>query len=188
MSDQPAKLFVRPALFSDLNTIVDFHVKIWRETYFEHVSKDVFLKLDHDHRRPFWEKYLNKPETGQQTHIATFDHDTVGLISFGPTSDPEFNGSAEIKHLYVDSSLKRAGIGSRLMRLAFSELHRTGFDRATLSLLKQNKVAQAFYSSIGGVRIGSYVDPGPVWKSEGYLYSWSLPHEWRADTPSKVAI
>lgn len=188
MSDQPAEIIVRPALFSDLETIVDFHVKIWRETYFEYVSRKIFLKLDHDHRRPFWEKYLNRSETGQQTHIATFDNDTVGLISFGPTTDPAFNGSAEIKHLYVDSTRKRAGIGSGLMRLAFFELHHAGFDRAMLSVVQQNEAAQAFYSSIGGVKIGSYVDLGPVWKSNGYLYSWSLPHDRRADTSSKAGI
>ena len=61
--DQP---LVRLAEISDLDSIVRFHVRIWRETYRDLAPEDAILKLDHDYRRPFWQKHLTAPERGSR--------------------------------------------------------------------------------------------------------------------------
>lgn len=112
------------------------------------------------------------PKPQQKTYVAVQGDLIVGLISFGPPTDAVFGGLGQIKHLYVDPSITRMGIGKRLMQKAFDCLKQSGFKGAALAAFQKNEAALGFYQSIGGKQTGHFTDAGPVWKSDNVIVSW----------------
>jgi hypothetical protein len=49
---------------------------------------------------------------------------------------------------------------------------KAGYNGVGLGVVAGNNPAIAFYGGMGGTRAGSYTDPGPVWRSDNYLYVW----------------
>jgi ribosomal protein S18 acetylase RimI-like enzyme len=165
---------IRLARPDEAPEITRFHVKIWRETYADLAPQEAVTKLDEKHRLPTWEKYLSSPKPQQKTYVAVQDAQIVGLISFGPPTDAVFGDFGEIKHLYVDKSCARMGIGKRLMQKACGCLEQSGFKGAALAVLQENEAAFGFYQSIGGKQTGNFIDAGPIWKSDNAVFSWSF--------------
>ena len=110
---------------------------------------------------------------GDATHVL---HDDQEVTVSCAESDEGYvyEGSAEVKHLYIERAARGIGIGRRLMRIAFNQLSVDGHKKVGLAVVKENAAARAFYSMLGGVEINSFVDPGPLWKSDNILVSWSL--------------
>lgn len=63
----------------------------------------------------------------------------VGLTSFGPATHAVFGLRGEVKHLYVDPTCKRQGIGQRLLQAAFGRMAADGFDAAALAVVRDNQ-------------------------------------------------
>ncbi|MBL4807888.1 MAG: hypothetical protein JKY31_11490, partial [Rhodobacteraceae bacterium] len=78
----------RPARSSEAAEIACFHVEVWRKTYADIVPIEALEKLDVAYRLPVWEQTLTAPKPHQETHVAMRDDKIVGLISFGPASQP----------------------------------------------------------------------------------------------------
>ncbi|WP_319498304.1 GNAT family N-acetyltransferase [uncultured Cohaesibacter sp.] len=169
-----ATALIRPANSADLDAVVAFHVRLWRETYRTMAPEAAYDALDEARRRPSWQATLSQPKPGQQTWIAERQGEIVGLIAFGPASHEVFKDAGEIKHLYVDSKARRTGLGRTLAALAFAELAKAEFDRAALAVVRDNHTAIHFYEAMGGRKIGTYTDPGPMWRSENLVYGWEI--------------
>lgn len=169
------QIILRAAEAQEAAEIAAFHVRIWRLTYREIAPAAALKKLDAAHRLPTWESTLETPKPRQHTLLAHRNAALVGLISFGPPSQPAFGSSGEIKHLYVDPSCKRQGLGQRLLRAALTQLSHDGFESAALAVAAENSLARQFYKAMGGAENGSFTDAGPLWKSDNIRVIWGLP-------------
>ncbi len=165
-------ILIRPAHLHEAKGVAEFHVKVWRETYHDIAPSDVIEKLDAQHRLPVWQSYLGAPKPYQHTLIAVNSDTIVGLISFGPPTHPVFGARGEVKHLYVDQTRKRQGIGRRLMGTAIRQMMDDGFKGVALAMARGNTSALTFYEAMGGVEVGSFTDAGPLWKSDNLLIVW----------------
>ena len=162
------------AQIADLDAVAAFHVRLWRDTYRAMAPEEALAALDETRRRPTWQAVLSQPKQGQQTWVAEQQGEIVGLLAFGPPSHEAFNGAGEIKHLYVASKARRTGLGRKLLDLAFSELAKAGFSHAALAVVRDNSPAIRFYEVMGGKNIGSFTDPGPMWKSDNLVLEWMI--------------
>lgn len=165
----------RPAILADLDEVVDFHVRCWRAAYAGMAPPEAIAALGYERRRPYWAAALGDPEAGRTTALAWRGDEIVGLAAFGAPSDPAFGRCGEVKHLFVDPETKRAGIGRRLLEIAFEGLRDAGFACAALASVKANHGAAAFYEALGGEVVGEFIDAGPMWRSENVIFRWRLP-------------
>ncbi len=165
-------ILIRLAHLDEAKEIAAFHVKVWRETYLDIAPPVAIEKLDVQHRLPVWQSYLGAPKPRQHTLVAVSKDTIVGLVSFGPPAHPVFGARGEVKHLYVDQTCKRQGIGRRLMRAAIQQMVDDGFKGVALAMARGNTNALTFYEAMGGVEVGSFTDAGPLWKSDNLLIAW----------------
>jgi ribosomal protein S18 acetylase RimI-like enzyme len=164
---------VRPAEIREAPDIAEFHVRIWRETYINTAPVFAYETLDVQHRLPIWEKHLRTLSPLQHTLIALHSNKIIGLVSFGPPTDPVFGTNGEIKHLYVDSKYRGQGLGRRLLLAALNQLGKDGFEAAALAVFRKNENALKFYLANGGKEHGTFIDSGPIWKSENIIITWN---------------
>lgn len=72
-----------------------------------------------------------------------------GLVAFRTMAD-----EAEILNLAVDSTRRRRGIGSRLMKDALAACKAVGVNKIFLEVRDSNQVAQKFYLRMGFTEVG----------------------------------
>jgi ribosomal protein S18 acetylase RimI-like enzyme len=104
----------------------------------------------------------------------------VGFSAYGYSELQGLPQKLEIKNLYVSPAHQRQGIGRRLMGGIAHRLSTAGARGIGLGVVAGNDAALAFYQSLGGRISGTYIDPGPLWRSENYLVIWD-------DIPALVA-
>ena len=85
--------------------------------------------------------------------VAEFNNEIVGFCLYrNCIKDQESypNANCEISSLYVKSSLKRNGIGTKLMQHVIKKLQNQGKTQMILGCLKENYPSRAFYEKMGG--------------------------------------
>ena len=163
---------IRPALTGDVADIARLHRAIWCDTYRDLAPAEVYRILDEDYRRARWADMLATPRRDQRVFLAEQGARLVGIGAIAAASEPAFEGRGEIKSLYIDPSIKRQGLGRRLMRAMMEEFAAMGYSGAALGVVVGNEPAIAFYRALGGQLIGRYTDPGPVWRSDNFIFAW----------------
>jgi len=163
---------VRRAQTGDEKRLARLHVSVWRATYQDYAPPEAIAKLDETRRLPYWIDAVNSAHTPSGALVAEFENEILGVVSFGPSTHAAFGGRTEIKHLYVDLGAHGQGIGQRLLRAVVNDqdIHEDG--GVALAVVEQNGKARAFYQRMGGVEIGKFVDPGPLWKSNNIVVAW----------------
>jgi ribosomal protein S18 acetylase RimI-like enzyme len=165
---------IRPAVLADAGAIARLHVAVWRETYRELAPEAAFLALDERLRLARWTEILSAPKSGQAALVAETAGRLVGFGLAGPPGEPAFGDRGEIKFLYVDRAVKRQGIGRRLLAELGRALTNFGYRSIALGVVVGNAPAMAFYEAMGGRAVGSYRDPGPLWRSDNVIYAWDV--------------
>ncbi|WP_218823732.1 GNAT family N-acetyltransferase [Inquilinus limosus] len=126
--------------------------------------------LDVARRQARWETILADP--AQVALVAEVGGALAGFGLAGPPGDPAFGDRGEVKYLYVGSGFARRGLGRRLLAALAAAMARRGYAALGLGVVVGNDPAIAFYEAQGGRRIGAYIDPGPLWRSDNLLYVW----------------
>ncbi|MFK0163208.1 GNAT family N-acetyltransferase [Rhizobium sp. NPDC090279] len=165
-------IVIRPALIDDVAEIARLHRAVWCDAYRDLAPADVYQALDEDFRRVRWANMLANPRKHQRVRLAVQGERLVGIGAIAAPSEPAFEGRGEIKSLYIDSSVKRQGLGRRMMRDMAVELASIGYSAAGLGVVVGNEPAIDFYRKIGGRLIGQYTDPGPLWRSDNLIFAW----------------
>ncbi|MBN8951528.1 MULTISPECIES: GNAT family N-acetyltransferase [unclassified Rhizobium] len=165
-------IVIRPAVIDDVAEMARLHRAVWCDTYRDLAPADVFRALDEDYRRARWADMLANPRKDQRVLLALQGQRLVGIGAIAAPSEPAFEGRGEVKSLYVDSSIKRQGIGRKLMREMACELAAMGYSALGLGVVVGNEPAIAFYRAIGGQLVGRYIDPGPLWRSDNLILAW----------------
>jgi ribosomal protein S18 acetylase RimI-like enzyme len=163
---------IRLAVAEDVDAIARFHVGSWRHAYCDLAPAAVFDIMTVERRRELWSRLLASDAKGSHHFVAEIDGVLVGIGGAGPATHPAYGGRGRISLLYIAPDRQRQGIGRRLMHDLAVSLQRAGHASAALSVVEGNAPAIAFYDKLGGCRVGTYRDPGPVWKSTNLVYAW----------------
>jgi ribosomal protein S18 acetylase RimI-like enzyme len=163
---------IRLARADDVADIARLHRSVWCDTYRNLAPAEVYRALDEDYRRVRWADMLAHPRRDQRVFLGEQGVRLVGIGAIAAPSEPAFEGRGEIKSLYIDPSIKRQGVGRRLMRTMMEEFAAMGYSGVALGVVVGNEPAIAFYRALGGRLIGRYTDPGPLWRSDNLIFAW----------------
>lgn len=127
----------------DAGAISDVHVTSWQRAY-RGILGDGFLdSLDRGAREAWWTSYLTQ---GSRVHVAEQDGAIVGFCTPGASNEA---GWGEIFAIYIHPEHWGEGVGRELIVAGESTILASGFDRALLWVLEQNRRARAFYERQG---------------------------------------
>jgi ribosomal protein S18 acetylase RimI-like enzyme len=163
-------LLIRTALPADAPAIAELHVAVWRLAYRDLAPPEAMRVLDVPKRLALWVEMLAKAE--RTVLVAECDSRIVGIGTAGAATVPELSGHGEILYLYVDPTHTRAGIGRALMQRLALALQAQGCRSVALGVVEGNQPAIDFYKKLGGRLAGSYIDPGPQWRSRNQIIIW----------------
>ncbi|GAB0104599.1 GNAT family N-acetyltransferase [Nocardia sp. JMUB6875] len=138
---------IRPGTDSDAKAVAALHTASWRTAYAE-IMPESFLNgpLEHDHQ-VLWLTRLTVGQAEGDLFVAESDQDLVGFIYLSLQPD----GRVLIDNLHVDPTLKRGGIGGKLLRHGFDWAASKYPGRPVyLEVLEANTPAIAFYERHGG--------------------------------------
>jgi len=168
----------REATAFDVDAIAALHADSWRRNY-RGAYSDTYLDSDvFADRLAVWTERLAQPWRDAFTIVAERDGEVVGLAHTILDDHPKWG--ALLENLHVTHDLKHQGVGTQLMsesaRMLIERRPSTGL---YLSVLEQNKAAQAFYEAIGGTPVehrtaGPFPGGGTapvIW------YAWRNPSE-----------
>ncbi len=161
---------IRRACSDDAQPIADFHVKVWRHTYAGLAPAEAFATLDQTYRGRRWRETLAAGDDHQIVLVAEAEGRIVGIGAAGRPSEALYGQRGEIRFLYVDPACQRRGIGRALLSGLARHLQAHGYRGAALGVVKGNDAAIAFYVGLQGRIAGSFIDPGPIWRSENLVY------------------
>ena len=143
-------IIIRNATINDVEKIADIKIEGWQTAY-RGIVDDSFL--DNMNRNEEIKSRKEHIENGAQIIVAEINNEVVGFClyrNFNKNSNDYPNADCEISALYVKSSLKRNGIGKKLMQYAIDELKERGKTQMFLGCLEENYPSRAFYEKIGG--------------------------------------
>lgn len=163
-------LAIRCATPADAAEIAALHVAVWRATYRDLAPQEAMRALDVPFRTARWTEMLARGE--RTVLVAERDGRIVGIGTAGAATVPELQGHGEILYLYVDPTHVRAGIGRELMSNLALALQKAGFRSVALGVVEGNQPAIDFYLKLGGRLAGTYIDPGPLWRSRNQIIVW----------------
>ena len=165
-----ADLAIRPAVPADAAAIAALHVAVWRATYRDLAPPEAIRVLDVPTREKRWVEMLAQAE--RTVLVAERQGRIVGIGTAGAATVPELSGHGEVLYLYVDPTHIRGGIGRALMRSLAVALQAQGYSSVALGVVEGNRPAIDFYRKLGGRIAGSYIDPGPQWRSRNQIIIW----------------
>jgi len=146
------QLTFREAGAADAAGIAALHADSWRRNY-RGAYADAFLDGDVDSdRRAVWTARLGACDPARHTVVAHDGETLVGFVHVVLDEDPRW-GSL-IDNLHVAHSLKRLGVGTRLMAMAANAvIAKSAISATYLWVLEQNAVAQSFYRVLGAIEV-----------------------------------
>lgn len=163
---------LRSAEPADAPSLARLHFQTWRETYRGLAPDAAFELLTEPVRLSRWQEMLALEPNLRTILVAEADRQLAGFGVAGPPSHEAFQSRAEVKFLYVGAAFKRMGVGRKLLAHLARHMMAAGYDGMALGVVVGNSPAIAFYEALGGQRTGRYTDPGPVWRSENFIYAW----------------
>ena len=113
------------------------------------------LEASPDWQARKWASVKAELDASEEDHfVAVLDGTVVGYITTRPV--PE-TGIGHIPNLAVDASVRRSGIGSRLIARAIDHLRELGMRTAKIETLEQNAQGQTLYPHFGFVEVARQI-------------------------------
>jgi ribosomal protein S18 acetylase RimI-like enzyme len=163
---------VFPAGPADAEDLARVHVTSWRETY-RGLLPDAYLnQMSEAAFARRWRRTLRDPRPNDATLVAADHGGLIGYAGCGP-SRRAGERTGEIATLYVLRAAQRQGVGRALITAAARVLAGNGARGLTISVLRDNFAARAFYEHLGGVADPPRAEPGPGGLLQEVAYVWS---------------
>ena len=143
-------IIIRTATINDAEKVAKIKIEGWQTAY-RGIIDDSFL--DNMNINEEIDKRKNNIENGVDIIVAELNNEIVGFClyrNYIKNSDSYPNANCEISSLYVKSSLKRKGIGTKLMQHVIQKLKNKGKTQMILGCLKENYPSRTFYERMGG--------------------------------------
>lgn len=166
-------MIYRHAELSDAINIARLHADSWRQNYRGLFSDDYLDNEANDDRVRTWNARLENNPPNQFVYIAEESGVLKGFVCVYGNEDNTW-GSL-IDNLHVASDYKRQGVGSTLMKHAFTWLAEHFPDYVVyLWVMHNNLTAIQFYEKLGGTNIELFDKPNPVGgnSTPNYRYVW----------------
>lgn len=143
---------VRETRPADAQRIAELHVEGWQE-FRAFVPRDVMDARTVGTRTAEWAEFLEGDRAGTWTAVAELDGAVVGFASTRLLRAPEYGARGEVKNLFVDSTVRGAGVGRRLLADAARWLAANGGEPIVLYSFTENPYRGA-YDRLGGTVAG----------------------------------
>jgi ribosomal protein S18 acetylase RimI-like enzyme len=150
--ERPEQLSFREAAAADAAAVAALHADSWRRNY-RGAYADEFLDGDvESDRLAVWSARLCAPDPTRYTVVV---HDGGALLGFAHlVLDDDARWGSLVDNLHVAHSLKRRGIGTRLIAIvAGAVVARSARSAMYLWVHEQNTAARSFYRARGGVEV-----------------------------------
>jgi ribosomal protein S18 acetylase RimI-like enzyme len=162
----------------DTEVIARLHADSWQRNY-RGAYSDAFLDADVvADRLAVWTDRLSHPPTDRHTIVAEDDESVLGFAHTILDADPTLG--ALLENLHVTHAQQRRRIGTRLTaESALAVIEARPSSGIYLTVLEQNKDAQAFYEARGGISVGRKL-AGPFpggGHAFVFTYAWPDPHQ-----------
>lgn len=155
----------------DIEKIVDIKIDDWRKTYKGIVSDEYLKNMNREYE-------IDKRKKDYMENgfiVATLNNEVVGFCRYIDSNkfSAEFeNVDCELCALYVKSTMKRQGIGRKLIEYVIKEFQTKGKKQMILWCLDENKPSRQFYEKMGGktykYKMGKIGDK--EYKEVSYIY------------------
>ena len=152
MIEWAGRLEVRQAGGHDAARIAELHVDGWRE-FREFVPPEVMGARTLAARTAEWAEFLAGDRGGSWTAVAELETAVVGFASTRLLREPEYGAWGEIKNLFVDGSIRGAGVGRALLMDAAGWLASNGGEPIVLYSFTDNPY-RSVYDRLGGAVVG----------------------------------
>jgi ribosomal protein S18 acetylase RimI-like enzyme len=140
------QITVREAFPEDAQTMAAILAESWKAAYVGMVPQDYLDSLTGSK----WGRLTGDMSTGKlNAFLLLEDGVPAGAVGYAKSRDESLADWGEIQFLYVKPGFCRRGYGEKLFRAAVEALKRLGFENCFLWVLKENRNAREFYSSIG---------------------------------------
>ncbi len=136
---------IRPWTIGDLPDVRRIGWETWKATYGRFIpEEDLRAYHDEHYSAGALERNFRRPST--RGYVALLDGKTVGymIMSFDRES-----GRCHVASIYVLPGSQGHGLGSMLMREAFSAARQSEYDRVWLGVMSENAPTLAWYKALG---------------------------------------
>lgn len=144
--DTIESVLIREATQNDYPAMVDIGIDSWRQSYKDVFPTELLANLRQHERLKGRKKFMSEPK--RYSYVALINGEIVGYVDFGISRRPQL-GVGEIYSIYTQPSLKRAGIGGKLIEAAIIKLEDEKLLPCIVTTLKINSPARKFYEKHG---------------------------------------
>lgn len=141
---------IRRALKSDNYNIAKLLVSGWQTAYKELIDNDFLNNMSVDIMAKGWKTNILSQNEDNNIYVYEENNKIIGIIRFGKPDDTSSNYNAEIHVLYVETTLKRNGIGTKLFKFATEHFIKNKTTNMIIWCLKGNTPSIRFYEKMGG--------------------------------------
>lgn len=122
----------------------------WQTAYKGLIDDNFLNNMSVDIMTKNWEINIENQSEANNIYVYEENNKILGIIRFGKPDDSSSNYNAEIHVLYVEPSLKRNGIGSKLFAFAKSYFVNKNTTDMIIWCLQTNLPSIKFYEKMGG--------------------------------------
>lgn len=141
---------IKKANVSDSYNIAKLQVSGWQSAYKGLIDDNFLNNMSIDISCDNWKQNILSQNDDNHIYVYEKDNKTLGLIRFGKPDDALSQYNAEIHVLYVEPSLKRTGIGTKLFNFAKEYFINKNTTHLIIWCLKSNTPSIKFYQKMGG--------------------------------------
>ena len=147
---------IRKAVLDDAKFIAKIIIKSWQTAYRGIIDDNYLDNLSYEKIEKVWEKNIENQNDNDKIFVYEENSKIQGVIRFGLPQDKSDNKyNAEIHVLYVEPTLKRKGIGSKLFEFAKDDFIKQNMRDLIIWCVKGNIQGINFYSKMGGKMVSS---------------------------------
>lgn len=141
---------IRQANETDSYNIAKLIIAGWQTAY-KGLIDDIFLNnMSIDIIAQNWKDNIESQNKDNNIYVYEESNKIIGIIRFGKPDNNSSNYNAEIHVLYVEPSLKRNGIGSKLFAFAKNYFVSNNLTNMIIWCLHNNIPSIKFYEKMGG--------------------------------------
>ncbi len=150
-------MIIRAATREDASAMGHVHVDSWRTTYRGLIPDSVLAALSVEHRAEMWRQAAERAMDGESRSFVLVAEDpddgVIGFASAGPEREEDSGFDSELYAIYLLEHHQGRGTGRNLVGNLVSLLREHGYSSMRVWVLEGNP-AQAFYTRLGGQRVG----------------------------------
>lgn len=142
---------IRQAIKEDAPNISKLIISSWQTAYKGLIDDNYLNSISATIMSEKWE--INILSQNKDNHIYVYEENNkiLGVIRFGkPDDESDTLHNAEIHVLYIEPSLKRRGIGTKLFNFAKEYFLKNNTTNMIIWCLKENSPSIKFYEKMGG--------------------------------------